>query len=194
MTEQEIIAKVRDVIRQELAQTLLGRVSSTTGDFRSKAKRFQYSDNDFDARLIQQYGLASRPKSGMQSIISPLNADPTHLVVMGQFDDGRPKIEENEVCLYGPTGKVVYMKEDSTIHMGALTAAQQAVLGNVLSAAITSIINRFLNAESIGESAAGEVFLSPEVRAGLVEDLQTYVTDTSTNILAQKIFLERGEE
>jgi hypothetical protein len=188
MNERDIVM----IIRRELAQIAMGRVTATDSNFRAEARRFA-NDNPFDQnRLIQPYGLASRPKPMMESLLVPIGSDPSHMVVVGQNDTNRPAIQAEEVALYGPAGQVVYMKANGGVHQGSLGASSPAVLGDVLIEFATELLNAFLQAPQVGQGALGPVFLDPSVRLKLQMQLQKFVQDASTNFLAQKIFVERG--
>lgn len=191
MEESDVIRLVRSVIHQELTHVYMGKVQSTDNN-RAVLKRFPTDANLPNLRNIQPYGFASRPKAQMDSLIIPVGADATHLNMVGQFDTGRPTVQnEGETCLYGPDGKVVYMKSDSTIRIGSPNALAPAVLGDILKNFLTDFINAFLN-NPIGECALGDVVLSPALRV-LFEQYKTdYVNTASTNILSQETFLERG--
>ncbi len=190
MTPKEVV----QIIRRVLATEAMGRISSTDADFFAKGRRFPQDPDFTQARLIQPYGLASRPPAQMESLISYVGGDTTHPLFVGQFDRNRPEVGSREVALYGPDGQVVYMATGGTIHQGSADAASPAVLGDVLADFLRDLLQAFLQASSTGESAVGPVFLSPELRIKFTELLDRYISEAETNILAQKIFLERGDD
>lgn len=189
MDRREVI----DIVRQEFAQILLGQVAATDAKGRAKASRFGVETPFENTRMIQPFGLTSRPQAPMQSLVVPINGDPTHLVLVGQFDEGRPATEEGEACLYGADGQVVYMKTGGEVLIGSQAADEPAVLGNVLAEFLTALIDALLEAPQIGQDIVGPVFLDPALRAQLVLFKAQYLSTEATNILAQKTFVERGE-
>lgn len=190
MNRREIV----DIVRQEFAQILMGQLVSSDTKYRAKASRFGQETPFERARMIQPFGHASRPTGGMESLLVPLNGDPTHLVVVGQNDTGRPALEAGEACLYGADGQLVFMKTGGQILIGSKAADEPAVLGNVTKSFLGSFLDAFLNAVQIGQDLIGPVFLDPDVRANLVALKLQYITNPATNIVAQKTFVERGEE
>jgi hypothetical protein len=66
------------------------------------------------------------------------------------------------------------------------------VLGDVAMNGLQALVNAFLNATQIGQSAAGPVALDPSVRTALNQFVTTYISTTSSNIVSQIAFTERG--
>lgn len=213
MEDWEIPALVRNIVRQELAPILMGKVSSTTGEYRAEFQRFAKESKIPNARLIQPYGIASRPKPEMDSLVAPVANDATHLNILGQFDAARPSLEEGEVALYGPDGQVVKMLNGGNIHaqteadyiaevlgnikLGSPDADEPAVLGNVLKEMLELLLDYFTTeapAPKIGIDSFGlSVYLDPQIVAKLVQMKLKYLTQPATNIVAQRIFVERGD-
>jgi phage gp45-like len=192
MESYELYPLVRQIVREEFAQAMMGRVLSTEGAGRATVRRFQGEPGIDNTRLIQPYGFTSRPKAQTEAMLLPVNGDATHLTCIGQFDGARPDVADGESCLYGPDGQVVFMKVGGEIHLGSKTSTEPAVLGNVLKAGLTAFVDAFLNAAQLGFGPTGPVFLDPGVRAALTAFISTYVTTASTNVVAKKIFVERG--
>lgn len=192
MIEQELIPIIRQLIKQELTPILMGKIQSTADVYRAGAKRFSNENEVQNMRLLSPYGLVSRPKKDTECVVMPIGGDATHLNVLTQFDKERPEISEEEVCLYGPQGQVVYMKAGNRINIGALDASEAAVLGNVLKSFLSDFLDAFLNAPKIGDGGSGPVFLAGAVRSNLVSQKSQYLNTASTNILSQRTFVERG--
>jgi len=188
MNRREVV----DIVRQEFAQILMGRVAETDSKGRAKARRFGTETPFENARQIQPFGLTSRPPAPMESLVVPINGDPTHLVLVGQFDGDRPATEVGEAALYGADGQLVYLKTGGHVLIGSKAAAEPAVLGNVLKEFLTTFIDALLNAPQIGQDIIGPVFLDPALRTNLINYKAQYLTNAATNIVAQKTFVERG--
>jgi hypothetical protein len=190
--------QVRDIIRQELATILMSKTkaidTSSYATWRATAARFPSDPNGVNRlRMIQQFGVASQPPAGMDSALAPIGGDPTHLILLGQDDPNRPPMQVGECALYSATGQVVYLKLNGKVLIGSQTAENPAVLGDVLCNFIQAILNQFLNAPQIGfDTFSAPVFLDPGIRTGLTLLINQYITSTSTNIVSQQTFLQRG--
>lgn len=185
--------EVREIVRQELAHALMATVKDTDTAYRATATRFPSDPGVNRLRMIQQFGLASRAPDGMESVTMPVGGDPTHLILLGQNDTDRPGLSKGEAALYGSDGQLVFLKLGGSVLLGSKSAAEPAVLGNVLKSFLGAVLDQFLNAPQIGiDSFSLPVFLDPGIRAGLTLLKTQYLTNTSTNIVAKKIFVERG--
>jgi Bacteriophage Mu Gp45 spike protein len=193
MQNYEIPRLIRQIVREELAPILMGKIVSVDQTFRATAQRFSTETQIPNMRLIQPYGLASRPKAGMDSMIVPVLGDPSNLQVVGQFDSGRPAIDETEACLYGPDGQVVYMKKGGEIHQGTLAADEPVVLGNVAKEFLGALLDLLIDSAPLAYDSFGlPVELSPEIIEQLMAFKLMYITTPATNIVGQKNFVERG--
>jgi hypothetical protein len=97
---------------------------------------------------------------------------------------------------YARPGKKMFVGSDTKIGFARpdKDPIQPLVLGTVLQTFLTNVLNAFLNATQIGQSAMGPVMLDPGVRTQLSQYLNTYLSTASTNILSQIAFTERGTE
>lgn len=95
---------------------------------------------------------------------------------------------------YSRPGKKLYLGSDTKVLIGKIGTdpTEPLVLGTVLTTFLTNVLDAFLNAAQIGQSAFGPVFLDPGVRANLVSYKSTYLTTASTNIVSQVSYTERG--
>ncbi len=97
---------------------------------------------------------------------------------------------------YARTGKKLYVGSDTKtgIARPGQDPVQPLVLGTVLVSGLTALVNAFLNASQVGQSAMGPVFLDPTVRSALTTFVSTYLTTPTTNIISQLHYTERGTE
>lgn len=194
MERWEIEKLIRDVIKQELATLMMGKIVSTTSAFRATAQRFPTESEIPNQRIISPYGVASRPVPTTECVVAPVNHDPTHLNILGCNDSGRPTVEEGETSLYGADGQQIYMKNGGTIHQGTKTADEPVVLGNVAVEFLTNVLDLFINSDPLAYDSFGlPVVLSPEIKALLIQYRLTYLELSATNIIGQKNFVERGD-
>lgn len=193
MNESDVIRLIKQVIRKEMAQILMGTLVSNQDKFRSTAQRFDESPTD-QMRRIQPFGLSSRAPAKTPCLIVPVAGDPSHLNIVGDFDTNKPEVADGEALLYGADGQVIFMKTGGTIHQGTKTAASPVVLGDILQQALDSIIEHITQSTQIAFDSFGlPCILDPTVKVNLTTDKTNYVDDASTNILAQKNFVERGD-
>lgn len=183
MTESEIIKLIKDVVRRELAHTYMCTMTSTQDSNRASMQRFSSEGTSDGLRMIQPYGVASRPPSGMPAVVSPINSDPTHLNITGQFDSNRPSMQSGEVCLYGPQGQIIYFDNSGKTHLGSQTSNQPLVLGTNLNTWATDLVNAILNITYIGN-------LGAPVTGSLNEADFTNLVNQLTTIISTKIFGE----
>lgn len=192
MNESDIYRIVRQILREEIAPILMGKVVSTESSSRVTVRRITSEWPISNVRNIQPYGVSSRPPENMTTVVVPVGSDPTHLNMIGQFDEARPEVEEGEVCFYGPKGQMIWFTNDGSIRSGIKTAVSPAVLGDILETLLENVLKAFLDAPAIGTCAVGPVVLDPAIRAKLSEELRVRVKEASTNFLAQKQFVDRG--
>jgi hypothetical protein len=104
------------------------------------------------------------------------------------------KALDGHTILAALAGKNVYLTSDTKIFIGMPDneGTEPLVLGDILKTCITGIINAFLNASQIGQSAMGPVMLDPSVRTALQQELDNRVNDADQNFLSKLAFTERG--
>lgn len=189
--EAHLIAMIREVVREELAGITMATISSNESEKRSTFKRFPSDAANAKARSIQPFGLSSRSPKNTQCLVAPVNNDPSHINVIGHFDEAKPSCEDGETVLYGADGQVIYFKNGGEIHQGGKAADEPVVLGNVMKTLMKNILEAFLNSPQIGQSPTGPVFLDPAVRSILSTELSVRVNAPATNIVGQKNFVQR---
>lgn len=206
MNESDMLRAMRQMIRTETAKILMGQVVSNASASRTSSQRFGESPIE-NMRRVQPYGFGSRAPSGTQTLVVPIAGDPTHLITVGDFDDGKPAIQDGESVLYGADGQVVYMKSGGRILVGSQASAAPAVLGDVLKSCMDAL---FAELDTIVEAIkTGPVAITttpgnpapthPTLIAAMtaaktaLDNMKSQYVDTaSSNFLAQKIFVERG--
>jgi hypothetical protein len=193
---------VRQIVREELAQMLMGKVTATTADGRATARRFKDEPPIKNMRLIQPYGLASRPKPDTECVVAPINGDPSHLIVLGQNDKNRPGIlQAGEVALYGPDGQLVHFKNGGatrmsspgsttvvapTVVLGSDSADEPFVLGKVFKLWEQNLIEAVRAISYIGNLGAP---VTGTLNDADFADLENQLEQ----LLSKKIFGEKGE-
>lgn len=94
-----------------------------------------------ELRVLQPYGLASRPQSGAEAVIVQVGSNPDQAIVIA-IDDRRYRISlaGGEVALYDDLGSKVHLKrsgvievEATTIKLGAGAVAGAARMGDDVS-------------------------------------------------------------
>lgn len=183
MTESEIIKLIKDTVKREVAQMMMCQMTDTQDSNRASMQRFSTEGPSSNLRMIQPYGVASRPPVGIQAVVAPVNADPTHLNILGQFDSDRPTINQNEVCLYGPNGQIIYFNNAGETHLGSQTSNQPLVLGTNLNTWANDLVTAILNITYIGN-------LGAPVTSTLNEADFTSLVNQLTTIISTKIFGE----
>jgi hypothetical protein len=141
---------------------------------------------------MHPYGFASKAPDGTISVVAQQGSHPGNKLVLGHRASDRPTdLDSGEVVLYNEFGQAIYVR-DGKIQVGTSASASPMVLGDVLMNFITDLINAFLNAPDITQGAFGPGFLEPQIRQALTDALQKYVTTTSTNVVSQLTYTERG--
>lgn len=210
MTESEIIKLVKQIIKTQIPHPMMCSIVSTQDSQRASMQRFSTEGPSQGLRMIQPYGFVSRPPSGMDALVEPVNSDPTHLNIVGQFDKNRPAINSSEAALYGPGGQLVYLNAAGHVLIGSKTSANPAVLGDILVTALDQILAQIQNILSAleagpigvlsGITPGSPVPTNPAVVTALqlvgtqLTQIQSQFLDTdSTNILSQQVFVERSQ-
>lgn len=140
MMESEILKLIKKTVREELAPILMGSVVANKDQMRSDIKRFSDEGPIRGLRNIQPFGLGSRPPSGTDCVVAPVNSDVTHLNILGHFDKDRPEIQDGETILYNAQGQQIYL-EGGKIHIGKKTTSNPAPVGNELKAFLLELIS-----------------------------------------------------
>lgn len=193
MNEYEIPKLVRQIVREEMAPLLMGKITSTQSAQRATAQRFSGESPIANQRILSPYGLSSRPKAGTGAMIAPVQGDATHLNVLTCFDETRPDVDDGEALLYGADGQVIFLKTGGTIHQGSKAADEPVVLGNVAMTFLGALLDLLINSDPLAYDSFGlDVVLNPEIIEQLTEFKNTYITTAATNIVGQKNFVERG--
>lgn len=206
MTESEILKLIRQTIRQELAQTLMGNITSTDDAYFTSVKRFDTDSEINDLRLIRPYGFASRPPSDTPTVAHPINGDPSHIVSLGDFDDtDRPLISSGDSAMYNELGKMVAIT-NVKIRIGSLVASNPLVLGDILQTFCDNLITILTTVLTAIETGPIAVTTTPGNPAptypALAIAIQTAITNLATlkttlvdspltNFLSQESFTER---
>lgn len=182
MTEGQVRGVIRKVIRQELAQILLGSTTANKDQFYSSVQRFDETPID-NNRKILPFGISSRAPVGTQGLVVPVNGDPTHLVVVGDFDANRPTLNDGESMLYDQFGHVVYCSE-SKIQIGTKAAAENFVLGQVFKTFANNLLQAIAEHTHIGN--LGYETSPPDNAEAFVELQASPINDEE--ILSDQIF------
>jgi len=193
VNEYEMKTYVRSLIKQEICTIMMASVTSNETDLRTSAQRFATDANLSNLRSISPFGFHSRATKGTPCVMTPINHDPTNIMITGHYDQNRPQIQDGETVLYGADGQLIHFKSGGTIHQGSKAAAAPVVLGDVLKTFLEKFLDDFINSNPLGYDAMGlPVFISPTIKADMTQQKTEYVETAATNILGQKNFVERG--
>ncbi len=131
MSEREMIALIKRVIRQELSPILMGAILSNESDTRSTIQRYPNEGPRANIRSVQPFGLASKAPAGTQAFIVPAGFDQTNQNILGHFDEAhKPNLADGEVALYDAYGHVLYLS-NGKIQLGSEASSENMVLGQV---------------------------------------------------------------
>jgi hypothetical protein len=189
MTEAETIRMIRQVIRTELAPILMGTVQSNESQTRSTAQRFTSETPIGNMRSIQPYGISSRAPKQTPGLIVPVNADATHLLLLGHFDEQRPVGADGETFLYNQFGQMVYLS-DGKIQVGTKTSAENLVLGQVFKTFMSEFLQQFIEHTHVGN--LGYETAPPSNAEDVVALKESPIDDSA--ILSDLAFTEKGGE
>lgn len=179
MNEGDIARLIKDTIRQELAQTLMASVtSSDTLSGSIDALRFSTDSELQNLQLIRPYGFASRPPAGTQTVLHPINGDPSNIIAIGEADQTRPSLGPGEAALYGSSGQLVY-SDGTNLFMGdyvpvtgQIVSLYRARFGNDNSFEVGKL--KTISADVTGKLYLGRVNATSPVVLG--DALQIYLT------------------
>lgn len=187
MTESEAIRLIRRVIRQELAPILLGSIVSNQDQNRSTVQRFSTDSQVPKLRNIQPYGVASRAPAKTPALIIPIDGDPTHLNMVGHFDESRPSMQDGETILYDAFGHIVYLSE-SKMQFGSKASDENMVLGKVFKQWAHDLLTQLAAEMHIGNMGYNT---SVPTNASQYDALKASPIDDAT-ILSDIAFTEKG--
>jgi len=187
MTDVELSKYIKDVVRQEITAILMGKVTSNDSQVRTSIQRFPSETPLHNLRNMQPYGHSSRAPVGTQTLVVPINGDPTHMVAAAHYDPDRPTGADGETLLYDAHGHVVYLSE-SKIQIGSKAADEPAVLGNVFKTMMDTLLDALSQETHIGNLGYAT---SPPVNAASYSSLKESPIDDKA-ILSDSIFVEKG--
>jgi len=207
MTPEEVISLVRMILRQEFAPILMASIVSTEDQFRCTTRRFAAEGSAPNRRQIKPFGVSSRAPKGTDVVMVPVNGDPTHMNICGEFDQNRPSLDEGETILYAADGHLIYLKNGKTIHVGGKTAASPLVLGDVLKSFATDLLDQVIAAVSAVKDGPVAVTTTPgnpaptypalassldSVISALNAIRSQYVDEDTTNFVSGDNFTQRS--
>lgn len=131
-------------------------------------------------------------------IVAHIDGDSDEAFIIGVVstdEEGIPQFAQTGHSVkYSRPGKKLYLGSSSKVGIGRpnVEPTSPLVLGDVLLAGLTALVNAFLNAAQVGTNGAGPVPLDGEIVAALTLFKSTYLTTPATNINSQIGFTERG--
>ena len=187
MTESEIIKLIKNTVRTELAQTLLGFITETNDAYTTSIRRFSTDSEIGNLRIIRPYGMASRAPAGTGTVVHPVNGDPSHLLSLGDYDSiTRPNCNSGESALYDAYGHIVYLSQ-SKMQFGSESSANPMILGDIVQTLFENILDAIANHNHIGNLGFST---SPPINAATFESLKSSPVADGT-ILSGKCFTEK---
>lgn len=127
----EFLRMIKQMIRKEIAQMMLGNVTGTDDSYVGSQQRFATDSEIDNLRVCSPFGFVSRPPAGTPCVVAPINGDPSHLVILNQFDtETRPTIEDTESAMYGPAGQLLYLDAAGDIIFTSYSTADGTIQGS----------------------------------------------------------------
>lgn len=188
MTDGELTRLIRRVIKQEITSIMMATVQSNESELYSTLTRFATDARNPNIRNIQPFGLSSRPPAGVESLLVPIDGNPTNMTTVGQHDANKPKLNDGETILYDQFGHVVYLSE-TKMQFGSKTSAENMVLGQVFKSFVQSLLTQ-LAAETHISGVPGFPTSVP-VNASAYDALKSSPIDDDM-ILSDLAFTEKG--
>lgn len=137
--ESDIREIVRQVLIEELAPIMMGKIVSNKDGNRSTVQRTATDAKIPNARNIEPFGFRSRAPVGTQALLVPIDGNPSHVNVVGHFDESAPGINDGESVLYNQFGQLVYLS-NGKIQIGSKSASENLVLGQVFKTFMASLL------------------------------------------------------
>lgn len=191
--DSDTLRAIREEVKRQLNVILPGETGATTQEIEDINNLYPSMPTIQKRPVMHPFGLASRAPQGTASVTGRMGEHVGNRMVLGHRDAKRPTMDEGETVLYDAYGHVVYLSE-SKMQFGSKASTEPMVLGNVLKEFLTMVIDAFLNGTQIGVDVFSlPVFLDPALRTLLIQYKAKYLTVTSTNIVSQVTFTERGK-
>ncbi len=144
--------------------------------------------------VVHPYGLVSRAPKGTIGVTARVGEHIGSRIILGCRDSERANIDldEGDVCLYDANGNQIELNAQG-VHLGSSEADNPIPLGNETLALFSAICDTFIT-EPLGitTSPGSLITPNPTVVAKYTALKLQYITNTATNILAQKVFAEKG--
>lgn len=186
MTESDIIKLVKRTMREQLAPILMGIVVSNESQNRSSAQRFDTDSPISNLRNIQPFGFSSRAPKGTPGLVVPIAGDPTHLNLVGHFDEGRPSGSDGETLFYNAFGQLIYLS-NGKIQVGSKASAENMVLGQVFKSMMDTLLVAIKTHTHVGNLGYST---SPPENAADFDAIKASPVDDGA-ILSDKVFTEK---
>jgi hypothetical protein len=216
MLDSEILRAIRLEVQRQMNVVLPGVTEGTTDDGKEDiGNMFPGMPTATKRPVVHSYGVVSRAPRNTASVVARMGEHTGNRIVLGHRDKDRPKVQEGESALYNADGELVYLKKGEAqiiskkVKLGSANAANAGVLGDVLSNLLGEVVGAIdglfsdLSAGPIGiissPTPGSPVPTFPSLivsllaaQAQLAVQKALLLDSDATNILSQKVFLERG--
>lgn len=192
MNELEIRSLISKEIRKQVNVFLFGTAAGATEQSETINELAPGMSGIGVRPVMHPYGFCSKAPDGTISVVARAGDHPGNRMVVGHRAADRPTdLNSGEAVLYDAFGEAIYVRKKK-IQVGTKNSENPMVLGDVLVDMLTTLLNDILNAAQIGQTPFGPCFLDPTLRTQIQNIVQTYLTNSSTNIVSQLSFTERG--
>ncbi len=186
MSDSDIIRLIKQTVTDMLAPILMGAVVSNDTQTRSTVQRFNSEAPIPGLRNIQPFGVSSKALPQTSALIIPIAGDPSHLNMVGHFDEAKPTGQDGETLLYDAYGHIIYLSQ-TKMQFGSKASAENMVLGQVFKTFMDNLLTQLQNETHIGNLGYET---SVPVNAPQYEALQESPIDDDA-ILSDKAFTEK---
>lgn len=187
MNDSDLIKFIKQVVKEQLAAVLMAQVVANKDSNRSTVQRFASDSPIPNLRNIQPYGISSRAPKGTSCLTVPIASDPSHINMVGHFDEDRPTTADGETLLYNEFGQLIYLSEGK-IQIGSKAAAENLVLGQVFKAYEASLLDAIIAHKHL--DSFGYLTQPPDNAADFTALKASPIEDEA--ILSDECFTEKG--
>lgn len=139
VTEGQLLAMIRKVVRQEFAFPAMAAVVQNTDQLRTTFQRNATDSQFANARNVQPYGVSSRAPAATPVMVVPVGGNSSNVNLIGVHDPAKPAVNDGEVMFYNATGQRIYL-QNGAVRLGTAGGAHPVSFGDT----VQSIFSQFL--------------------------------------------------
>lgn len=194
MLTPEVRKAIRQEIRQYMSIILNCSLQASTNEDQEIEQCYPGGPLTEKRPVVHPYGFVSRAPAGTLGVTARVGEHPGARIILGCRDSNRADIDldEGSVCLYDANGNQLTL-DSVGVHLGSSEADNPVPLGNETKELLSAIVDAIITGDLVLTSSPGFPTSPNPTTVATFTELKSRLLDTAaTNMLASKIFVEKG--